>query len=77
MKKLVIGLSALSLFSWHSAAFSQCCVSHPSIRWEQWHYSDSGYLYLTGHFYELCNGQQYNWGHPDIHSVHASGDCGD
>ncbi len=77
MKRIILFLSALSLVSSHSAALAQCCVSHPSIRHEEWHYSDYIGGNLTGHFIELCNGNHQNWGYPDIHSVIANGDCGE
>ena len=75
MKKLFHLLLAVGIAASGPAAYAQFQVSHPSIYYEEWHYSDVGMQNLTGHFITYCDGTGYRWGHPDIHNYFAYGDC--
>lgn len=75
MKKVLFCLAAFAASASGTAAHAQYQVSHPSIRHEEWHYSDVANLYLVGHFIEYCNGSGYSWGQPDAYNYYADGDC--
>ena len=75
MRKFVLALVGLAIAVSGPAAYAQFTVSHPSIRYEEWHYSDVGMQNLSYHFIEYCDGSVYWQGYPDIHTYYANGDC--
>jgi hypothetical protein len=75
MRRILFCLVALGLAASPTASYAQFQVSHPSIRYEEWHYSDYYGGNLTGHFITFCNDTYYSWGHPDVQNFWAEGDC--